>query len=723
MSGDVQPRKRKDNKKKGKNEGDGFAASNEDLNIHIYKDGATGGNICAKIVFFFLLSALAVLIGLIIKENEGLNELESLEQESRYAQIFENWIDENPEDHSPELHEHDEDDNHEEEDGVSDESNVEESEEDQSQEVDDADVTEEEQSQEDDEEEEQEDSTQRSEEEDSLPRSDEATEESEEVPQSEEDETVDDKTEEESDEQEVDKSEQIDETADDESEKTELKHKGKSDEEDNDNEDLTSKEYIEKRLEDEQFEKEQDEVAPEKQDGDSENKESSGNVNVGEEPESESDKEDYEQSNITNEADFAIKEDIDAAQEQLHKSAAYANKMFEALLEKNPLSPRLLYGRAKALDILAEEKKSNELLKQSLSFYAQALSVPDVPDQLIIKIAERYIDRARFIGQYQKAIAAHLKLIERFPENATYLNNLAVTYLTINLVEEARSTLKKVLSKWPNDGFALVHYGFILKTADNNLEDSIHYMSQGLQTKAPGVVDGRFYFQLGDALTRLNRNDEAIKLYEEGVQQGLFKSKFQRSLYNVDRLTAKPWWESKDLPSYQKLFAALKENWQQIRHEGLAALNEKGYFRDEAENLKDTGTWKQLELFARGQKFSKNCARSPVTCGIIQNFVDASGCRRGQSKFSVMHPGTHVWPHCGPTNCRLRVHLGLKVPSNTFIRVAEETRSWTEGDIIIFDDSFEHEVWHNGTEFRLVLIVDVWHPNLTPTEKKTLSSI
>lgn len=50
-------------------------------------------------------------------------------------------------------------------------------------------------------------------------------------------------------------------------------------------------------------------------------------------------------------------------------------------------------------------------------------------------------------------------------------------------------------------------------------------------------------------------------------------------------------------------------------------------------------------------------------------------------------------------------------------------RSWEEGKIFIFDDSFEHEVWHNGTEFRLVLIIDVWHPELTKSEKYNLSAI
>ena len=45
-----------------------------------------------------------------------------------------------------------------------------------------------------------------------------------------------------------------------------------------------------------------------------------------------------------------------------------------------------------------------------------------------------------------------------------------------------------------------------------------------------------------------------------------------------------------------------------------------------------------------------------------------------QIKYSVMHPGIHVWPHCGPTNCRIRAHLGLVVPEGPKIRVATEYR-------------------------------------------------
>lgn len=50
-------------------------------------------------------------------------------------------------------------------------------------------------------------------------------------------------------------------------------------------------------------------------------------------------------------------------------------------------------------------------------------------------------------------------------------------------------------------------------------------------------------------------------------------------------------------------------------------------------------------------------------------------------------------------------------------------RTWEEGKALIIDDSFDHEVWHNGSTFRLILIVDFWHPDLTPQQRASLSPI
>lgn len=90
---------------------------------------------------------------------------------------------------------------------------------------------------------------------------------------------------------------------------------------------------------------------------------------------------------------------------------------------------------------------------------------------------------------------------------------------------------------------------------------------------------------------------------------------------------------------------------------------------------------------------------------------------RGAVKVSVLMPGTRVRPHHGPSNTRMRAHLGIRIPEGAYIRAGDPSepgnlRQWQEGRVLCFDDSFRHEVWHEGSEPRIVLIVDVWHPDM-----------
>ena len=98
--------------------------------------------------------------------------------------------------------------------------------------------------------------------------------------------------------------------------------------------------------------------------------------------------------------------------------------------------------------------------------------------------------------------------------------------------------------------------------------------------------------------------------------------------------------------------------------------------------------------------------------------------------FSLLSSGTRILPHTGGSNFRLGVHLGLRIPytkdnNNSYIRVADqEVLHWEDGKMFIFDDSFEHEVWHYNerNEARLVLIFDIRHPDLRPDEPIELPS-
>lgn len=268
----------------------------------------------------------------------------------------------------------------------------------------------------------------------------------------------------------------------------------------------------------------------------------------------------------------------------------------------------------------------------------------------------------------------------------------------------------------------MVHLGFIIKTHDNNPAKAIPYLRDGIATGDSGVLDARFFFHLGDAYQRVRQHKQAKKVYEDGASRKLFLSPDQRSLYNVERLTGKSWWNPEELP-YAKSLEVLEANWEMIRDEVLLLMSSTEAFVDETEKLREKGIWKQLTLYQRGIKTRNGCDYAPRTCELLETLPDTINCKRGQVKFSLMQPGTHVWPHCGPTNCRIRAHLGLVVPAGARIKVGNNTREWKEGKFIVFDDSFEHEVWHQGNKARIVLIVDLWHPELTAAEKATLSPI
>lgn len=426
---------------------------------------------------------------------------------------------------------------------------------------------------------------------------------------------------------------------------------------------------------------------------------------------------------LLNKFDKTIKAELDAA-EKLRKRGKIeeAVSAFEELVRKYPQSPRARYGKAQCEDDLAEKQRSNEVLRRAIETYQEAASLPDAPTDLVKLSLKRRSERQQFLGHMRGSLLTLQRLVQLFPSDTTLKNDLGVGYLLMGDNDSAKKVYEEVLNVTPNDGFAKVHYGFILK-AQNRIAESIPYLKEGIESGDPGTDDGRFYFHLGDAMQRVG-NKEAYKWYELGHKRGHFASVWQRSLYNVNGLKAQPWWTPRET-GYTELVKSLERNWKLIRDEGLMVMDKaKGLFLPEDENLREKGDWSQFTLWQQGRKNENACKGAPKTCTLLEKFSETTGCRRGQIKYSIMHPGTHVWPHTGPTNCRLRMHLGLVIPKEGCkIRCANETRSWEEGKVLIFDDSFEHEVWQDASSFRLIFIVDVWHPELTPQQRRSLPAI
>ncbi len=163
----------------------------------------------------------------------------------------------------------------------------------------------------------------------------------------------------------------------------------------------------------------------------------------------------------------------------------------------------------------------------------------------------------------------------------------------------------------------------------------------------------------------------------------------------------------------------LEQHASEIRDEFLA-LRANGVLKPHPQELADSGNWNTYYFYSYGHKYEDHCQKCPVTSGILAKIDDIG--LAGQAYFSVMSAGTHVTAHCGPTNTRIRCHLGLIVPETSVIRVDQEKYHWRELGCFVFDDSFEHEVWNPDAE-RAVLIIDLWHPDLTEEERWALATI
>ena len=162
----------------------------------------------------------------------------------------------------------------------------------------------------------------------------------------------------------------------------------------------------------------------------------------------------------------------------------------------------------------------------------------------------------------------------------------------------------------------------------------------------------------------------------------------------------------------------LEDHWRTIRAELDDILKHRDQlpnFQDiskDQRHLTDDDDWKTFFLYGFGHKAEANCTRCPKTTRLVESVPGMK-----TAFFSILAPGKHIPEHRGPYKGVLRYHLGLKVPQQKEqcrIRVADEVRHWEEGEGLIFDDTYRHEVWNDTDEERAILFMDVERPLIFP---------
>jgi beta-hydroxylase len=164
--------------------------------------------------------------------------------------------------------------------------------------------------------------------------------------------------------------------------------------------------------------------------------------------------------------------------------------------------------------------------------------------------------------------------------------------------------------------------------------------------------------------------------------------------------------------------AEIEASWTTIRDELERVLEDREAlpnFQDISKDqieITDDDNWKTYFLYGYGFKAKLGTEMCPRTAELMQRIPGMT-----TAMFSILSPHKHILDHRGPYKGVLRYHLGLVVPRDAEacrIRVGDDFRHWQEGKSLVFDDTFNHEVWNDTDETRVVLFVDVLRPLPSP---------
>jgi len=187
--------------------------------------------------------------------------------------------------------------------------------------------------------------------------------------------------------------------------------------------------------------------------------------------------------------------------------------------------------------------------------------------------------------------------------------------------------------------------------------------------------------------------------------------------------------------SFFPWFTQLEAATQVIREELLGVMRDPGAFkpyvegnpnrpRKEEAGMIDNPDWSAFYLWKNGEPIPANAARCPKTIEALRNAPLALTPNRSPSiLFSLLRPGTRIPPHHGLVNTRLICHLPLIVPGRCAFRVGNEIREWKVGEAWAFDDTIEHEAVNDSEETRVILLFDIWRPELVDEERRLVNAL
>ncbi len=159
-------------------------------------------------------------------------------------------------------------------------------------------------------------------------------------------------------------------------------------------------------------------------------------------------------------------------------------------------------------------------------------------------------------------------------------------------------------------------------------------------------------------------------------------------------------------PFYTERFDIVEEleaSYEQIKEEFLQIVSADHYCNWPEKFFYNDG-WNVFGL----RFMYKDMEEAHTLCPFLSSFIRKHDKLIATAGFSILNPGTIIYPHEGYSDQLLRCHLGIEVPEgDCFLLVDSIEKRWKEGEAFIFDDTFEHQTWNITEEKRIIMLLDL----------------
>lgn len=366
-------------------------------------------------------------------------------------------------------------------------------------------------------------------------------------------------------------------------------------------------------------------------------------------------------------------------------------------------------------------------------------------------------DRAFALGQANQGLALLRKYNLSNKSDAASWHRQANLEEQIGDISAAGEAHHKCIEIAPNNAIAYLYGGYWLQKNSDNIAAAAALYSIAFDLDPSILALGP---QSGSSPQTQNRSREADRVMRH------FFSEHHRSICsnipNAHRIKNAQWVQTSnqkksfseknfapeiffipDLPT-QPIFSSANFSWakqlhsvsNKIKNELTNALQQqltkeclRPYLgtnfsqHSKLSGLANSNNWMAIDLFKNGELNTEISDFFPETLKAI-SLIPTYNLNENPFEvfFSFLKPHQSIAPHFGQSNHALTVHLPLDIPSDCYLKVGNQKKSWREGEVLAFDDSFLHSAHNNSDQTRVVLIFSIWQPELTHYERKAVQT-